>query len=197
MLRIRTFAVPLVVIASALAGASVSCGGTQTPAANPQPESSGGEKTDSPKSTSKIDLPGSCVDPVSDGDKHDSARPFDKHVQVDDETADLDGDGFPDVIVEPAWSCGETCNRSAYVMRGQCGHYVGTFPSQQRWEALEEKHHGLVDIMAHPSNFDDNNDKQCWQAVWQYDGSAYKRVKHRQCECKTEGAKCVKDWDSD
>jgi len=148
---------------------------------------------DGPTTTSSMKLPGECTDPTADGDKHDATRPFDKHVQLDVRTEDLDGDGVVDTFVKPAWSCGDSCNRSAYVVRngGTCGHYVGTFPSTDAYEALDHKTNGLRDLNTRPRKTEEDGQVHCYNAVLAYNGTEYKEIKRRECECKAEGAKCT------
>jgi hypothetical protein len=148
---------------------------------------------DEPPPTSSLKLPGECVDPVTDGDKHDATRPFNKHVQLDVRTEDLDGDGVVDSFVMPAWSCGIGCNRSAYVVRtgGTCGHYVGTFPSSDKYETLEHKTNGLKDLSTRPQKTEEDGQIHCYNAVLAFNGTEYKEIKRRECECKEEGAKCT------
>lgn len=170
-----------------LLAALVACGSKPPPVA-PKAE---GEETKS--SSSGVSVPGECVDPVADGDQHDPTRPADKHVQLDVRDIDLDGDGVIDTFVKPAWSCGHGCNRSAYVVRSTCGHYVGTFPSEDRYEALDEKTNGLRDIKAHPRR-SDGAALRCYQLILKFDGKQYQGTRHRECECKDESPKCEGDW---
>jgi hypothetical protein len=144
-------------------------------------------------SSSGMKFDNECVDAVSDGDTHDPTRPADHHVQLDVKTADLDGDGEVDYFVKPAWPCGHGCYRSAYVARGTCGHYVGTFASEDNWDALDEKTNGLKDIKARPKR-SDGEQLRCYQVMWKFDGKQYQAEKHRECECKDESPKCEADW---
>lgn len=176
----------------------VACGGGQTqpttPANDgepPPPKASGGGMP-------QIALPGACVNPVADGDKHDGTRPFDKHVQDDNDfTGDLDDDGLPDQAVEPAWSCGETCTRSIYVMRQSCGHYVGSIGTRHRYDVLDEKHNGLHDLAAYPTTYEVDSTKHCWEVRYAFDGKVYKHTKKRECDCAmTETSKrCSPEWE--
>lgn len=169
---------------------AVGCGGggSSKPAESPADKS--GESTAS-SSSSSFKPPGTCVDVVSDGDTHDSTRPFDKHVQLDVRDFDLDGDGVVDAFVKPAWACGNSCNRSAYVVRGTCGHWVGTFPSVDRYEALDSKTNGLKDLSVRPRREEEDGQLHCYNVILKYDGTEYKEAKRRECECKEEGAKCT------
>lgn len=164
------------------------CGGaaTQKPA-----DSAAAKSGDHEGTASAVHLPGECVDPAVDGDRHDPARPFDKHVQSDVRDDDLDGDGIVDMFVKPGWACGDACRRSAYVMRGTCGHWVGTFPSVDRYEALDTKSHGLRDISTRPRRVEDDGQMHCYNVILAFDGEQYKPSKQRECECKDEGAKCT------
>ncbi len=141
-------------------------------------------------------LPGMCVDPLTDGDIRDATRPFDKHVQLDVRSEDLDGDGVVDTFVMPAWPCGDSCNRSAYVVEGgtACAHYVGTFPSTDAYNTLEHKTNGLYDLSVRPRRVESDGEMHCYNLVLAFDGTKYKEARHRECECKTEGAKCTK-WE--
>ncbi|MEO7093045.1 MAG: hypothetical protein ABI175_07340 [Polyangiales bacterium] len=179
-LHIAIAATALVVLAA--------CGSTPK-AVEPKP---GGDDTKA-SSSGGFAPPGECVDPVVDGDAHDATKPFDKHVQLDVRDIDLDGDGVVDTFVKPAWSCGHGCNRSAYVVRSTCGHYVGTFPSEDSYEALDEKTNGLRDLKARPK-LSDGATLRCYQLVLKYDGKEYKTSKHRECECKDDAPKCEPDW---
>jgi hypothetical protein len=181
-LIIRSLTVAAVLVAAA-------CGGGTTP----QVETPKGEGGGKPVAGEPMKFDSDCVDPVADGDKHDPTRPFDKHVQLDVRNDDLDGDGVVDIFVKPAWSCGNGCNRSAYVSRGTCGHYVGTFPSEDNWEVLPETTNGLHDIKARPKK-SDGEQLRCFQLIVKYDGKAYQVSKHRECECKDEAPKCEGDW---
>jgi len=138
-------------------------------------------------------LPGKCVDPVNDGDERDPSRPFGKHVQLDVRSDDLDGDGVADTFVMPAWPCGISCNRSAYVVASgsSCGHYVGTFPSTDAYSTLEHKTNGLHDLSVRPRKMGSDGELHCYNNVLAFDGKAYREIKHRECECKDEGAKCT------
>ena len=169
------------------------CGGGGKPADSAAGKSSDSEGTPAAAGNA-MKLPGDCVDPVIDGDRHDAARPFDKHVQHDVRDEDLDGDGNIDSFVKPAWGCGDACKRSAYVMRGHCGHYVGTFPSVDRYEALDTKSNGLRDLSTRPRRVEDDGNMHCYQVVLKFDGTQYQKAKQRECECKDEGAKCAA-WD--
>lgn len=159
-----------------------------------KPVETGGEKPTGESTGSALKMPGDCVDPVSDGDRHDSTRPFDKHVQQDVRDEDLDGDGVVDAFVKPGWSCGESCKRSVYVVRGTCGHYVGTFPSMDKFETVETKTNGLKDLSTRPRIQEEDGKIHCYQVILKFDGTAYQPGKKRECECKDEGAKCTA-WD--
>jgi hypothetical protein len=180
---------PLGFLITTLALGLSACGGEQRPVASAasasnDPPAGAAVATGSP-------MPGDCVDPLADGDKHDPARPFDKHVQLDVRNEDLDGDGSIDTFVKPAWACGDACKRSVYVMRGTCGHYVGTFPSVDRYEALDQKTNGLRDLSTRPRQHEDDGEMHCYQVVYKFDGKAYQKARQRECECKDEGAKCT------
>lgn len=179
------------ILGTALLLALGACGGGQKPADSAAGKSGGEESGGGGGSGSSVKLPGDCVDPIADGDRHDPARPFDKHVQQDVRDEDLDGDGAIDSFVKPGWSCGDACKRSAYVMRGHCGHYVGTFSSVDRYEALDTKSNGLKDLSVRPRRVEDDGEMHCYQIVLKFDGTEYKQAKHRECECKDEGAKCA------
>ena len=168
--------------------AIAACGSPPKPVAAPSSEAAAPSGKGS-----GIALEGECVDPVADGDRHDSTRPADHHVQLDVRQEDIDGDGVVDFFVKPAWACGHGCFRSAYVARGTCGHYVGTFPSEDNWQVLDSKSHGLSDIKARPSK-SDGQALRCFQIVYQFDGKQYEPNKHRECECKDEAPKCEADW---
>jgi hypothetical protein len=176
----------------ALVVTTSACGGgtTQKPAESPEGKTAGIEGSGS-SGGSALKLPGDCVDPLSDGDRHDATKPFDKRVQLDVRNEDLDGDGVTDVFVKPGWACGESCNRSAYVIRGTCGHYVGTFPSTDRFETLDTKTNGLKDLSTRPKRQEEDGQVHCYNVIWKFDGTEYKRAKKRECECKEEGAKCT------
>ncbi len=166
------------------------CGGTAKPAKDPTEERSAAEA----EKGSGFAAPGACVDPLSDGDHHDSMRPFDKHVQQDVHAADLDADGVIDAFVKPGWACGDSCTRSAYVVRGTCAHWVGSFASTERYEALDTMTNGLKDLSTRPRRMGDDGQIHCWNVVLKYDGKEYQPAKTRECECKDEGAKCAA-WD--
>lgn len=192
-----------VVVAFAIVATSFSlgagCGGAQVPAATPN----GDEKPSKPsgggdEQKPSVALPGKCVDPLVDGDKHDGTRPFDKHVQDDNHfSGDLDDDGHADQAVEPAWSCGETCTVSIYVMRKSCGHYVGSLGTRHRYDVLDEKHNGLHDLAAYPTTYEVDSTKHCWEVRYQFDGNVYKHTKKRECDCAmTETTKrCSPEWE--
>jgi hypothetical protein len=154
---------------------------------------SGGGESGGGGSSSGMTFDNECVDPVSDGDTHDPTRPADHHVQLDVKEFDLDSDGEVDYFVKPAWPCGHGCYRSAYVARKTCGHYVGTFPSEDNYEALDDKTNGLKDIKARPKK-SDGQELHCYQVIWKFDGKQYQANKHRECECKDEAPKCEADW---
>ncbi len=174
---------PWVLALTMLAG----CGPT-TPA-NTGGGGGGGGATAPP--VEKVALPGECVDPLPDGDKRDATRPFGKHVQLDVRDEDLDGDGIADLFVKPGWHCGESCNRSVYIARGTCGHYVGTFPSIERYESMSTKSHGLKDLSVRPRKVEEDGEMHCWQLVLKFDGKEYKQAQKRECECKEKDAKCA------
>jgi hypothetical protein len=164
------------------------CGG----GSSGKPAKTGGEGEEgSSSSSSGSKMPGDCVDPVSDGDHHDSTKPFDKHVQLDVRDEDLDGDGVIDVFVKPGWSCGESCIRSVYIQRGTCAHYVGSFPSMDNFGSAETKSNGLKDILTRPRRMEDDGQTHCYQVLLKFNGTEYKEAKRRECECKDEGSKCA------
>jgi hypothetical protein len=169
---------------------SVGCGGGN--ATSKGANTSGSEEPASTAAAS-AKMPGDCVDPVIDGDRHDSSRPFDKHVQQDVRDEDLDGDGVVDSFVKPAWACGEACKRSAYVMRGTCGHYVGSFPSDEKYYAQETKSNGLKDLSTHPRRIEDDNQMHCYEQILKFDGTQYQLAKKRECKCDNE--KMCAAWD--
>lgn len=177
---------------------SAGCGGAQTQTSTPAGDVEPPKKAGDTEAKSAVKLPGACVDPVVDGNRHDGTRPFDKHVQDDNDfQGDLDDDGLPDQAVEPAWSCGETCNRSVYVMRKSCGHYVGTIGTRHRYDVLDEKHHGLHDLSGYPTTYEADDTKHCWEVRWQFDGTVYKHEKRRECECAMSETtkRCSPDWE--
>lgn len=175
--------IPMVLLVAA-------CGGSNKPANT----GGGGSSEGSGAPTSSLKLPGDCVDAVSDGDRRDSTRPFDKHVQLDVRDEDLDGDGVVDVFVKPGWSCGDSCNRSVYVSRGTCSHYVGSFPSIDKFSSLDSKSSGLKDLSTYPRSVEEDGHMHCYNVVFKFNGTEYKPAKRRECECKDEGAKCTA-WD--
>ncbi len=160
------------------------CGGGNTSgkAANTAGGGEEGGKTE----TSGAKMPGDCVDPTVDGDRHDSTRPFDKHVQQDVRDDDLDGDGVVDAFVKPAWACGDSCIRSVYVMRGTCGHYVGSFPSQDGYFAQETKSNGLKDLSTRPRRIEDDSQMHCYEQIFKFDGTQYQPAQKRECKCDNE-----------
>ena len=196
--KIPTWVAAAIAFAAA-SGLAAGCGSAQPPAATPaSAEGAEPKNTEAVASESDTKMPGACVDPVLDGDKHDGMRPFDKHVQDDNDfSGDLDDDGHPDQAVEPAWSCGETCSRSLYVMRKSCGYYVGTIGTRHRYDVLDEKHHGLHDIAAYPTSYEADDTKHCWEVRYQFDGTSYQHIKRRECDCvMTETSKrCAPDWE--
>jgi hypothetical protein len=179
---------PVAVFALAVVLTSACGGGTQKPAESASSEGKSSES--SGEASSSFKPPGDCVDAASDGDRHDSTKPFDKHVQLDVRSEDLDGDGIVDIFVKPGWSCGESCNRSVYIVRGTCAHYVGTFPSTERFESEETKTNGLKDLSTRPKRPGDDGGVHCFNEIWKYDGQQDKKAKIRECECK-EGGKCT------
>ncbi len=185
----RLLVVPLLAV---LAGHVASCGGS-APAPKP-PVAAGEGATGESSPVPTFEAPGACVDPLSDGDKRDPSRPFDKHVQTDVRDEDLDGDGLMDVFVKPAWSCGDSCKRSAYVVRGTCAHWVGTFGSIDRYETLETKTNGLKDLSVRPRRVGDDGEIHCYNLILRFDGKQYQQAKQRECECKDEAPKCTA-WD--
>lgn len=182
--------IPVALVALAVVLTSACGGGT----AQKPPETAGAGESKpggGEGATSSFKPPGDCVDPASDGDSRDSTKPFDKHVQPDVRSEDLDGDGIVDVFVKPGWSCGESCNRSVYVVRGTCGHYVGTFPSTERFETADTKTNGLKDLSTRPKRQGDDGAAHCFNELWKFDGTQYRKAKIRECECKAEGGKCT------
>ena len=174
-------AIPVIVLV--LAG----CGGEK----GSKPVATGGMKESGSSAEPARKMPGDCVDPITDGERRDSTRPFDKHVQNDVRDEDLDGDGVGDAFVKPAWACGDSCMRSAYVMRGTCGHFVGSFPSIDRYESIDTMTNGLKDLLTRPRRVEDDGQMHCYQIVLKFDGTEYKPAKNRECECKEDGAKCT------
>jgi hypothetical protein len=177
---------------------SAGCGGAKTQTNAPTGDVEPPKKADDTEAKASVKLPGDYVDPVIDGNRHDGTRPFDKHVQDDNDfQGDLDDDGHPDQAVEPAWSCGETCNRSIYVMRNSCGHYVGTIGTRHRYDVGDAKHHGLHDLSGYPTTYEADDTKHCWEVHYEFDGTVYKPLKRRECECAmTETTKrCSPDWE--
>ncbi len=170
---------------------SVSCGGGN--ASSKGANTGGSEDGSGAAAGGATKMPGECVDPVTDGDHHDSTRPFDKHVQQDVRDEDLDGDGVVDAFVKPAWSCGDSCVRSVYVVRGTCGHYVGSFPSMDNYFAQETKSNGLKDVSARPRRIEDDNQMHCYEQIYKFDGTQYQPAKKRECKCDNE--KMCSSWD--
>jgi len=84
-------------------------------------------------------MPGACVDPMADAKSHASgAGP------TIASTPDLDGDGKPDKLLAFSGS-GVAKSFTAYVMRGTCGHFVGTLNAATLTPA-KSKSHGLDDL---------------------------------------------------
>ena len=187
--RRATFSVRLVLLVLMSVGGAVVACGPPPPVVDPA-----GTGPTKPVAAEKMTPPGDCVDPLPDGDKRDATRPFGKHVQLDVRGDDLDGDGEPDIFVKPAWHCGEACNRSVYIARGTCGHYVGTFPSIDRYESMATKTHGLKDLSVRPRKIEADGEMHCWQLILKFDGKEYKQAQKRECECKETDAKCT-TWD--
>jgi len=160
----------------------ISCGGGKAPSKG---ANTGGSE-EGASAGSGATLPGDCVDPVIDGDRHDSARPFDKHVQQDVRDDDLDGDGVVDAFVKPAWACGDSCVRSVYVVRGTCAHYVGSFPSMDNYYAQETKNNGLKDLLTRPRRVEEDNQMHCYEQILTFDGTVYQPGKKRECKCDNE-----------
>lgn len=173
-------AIPLFLLVISMGCGGGSSGGKGAKTAGSEDESAGGG------GSSALKLPGECVDPVIDGDRHDSNKPFDKHVQQDVKDEDLDGDGVVDAFVKPAWYCGDSCVRSVYVMRGHCGHYVGSFPSVDNYYAHETKTNGLKDISTRPRHMEDDNQIHCYEQIFKFDGTKYQPDKKRECKCDNE-----------
>jgi hypothetical protein len=172
-----------------LACAANACGGGGgRPAASPE-----NEEASAPAGKAWTP-PGECVDPLVDGDRRDPTRPFDKRVQLDVRDEDLDGDGVVDTFVKPAWSCGDACRRSAYVVRGTCAHWVGTFGSVDRYETLESRSHGLKDLSTRPRRLEEDGALHCYQVILKFDGTEYQPARKRECECKDDEPKCAA-WD--
>lgn len=168
----------LLLICSGCGGGNTSSKGANAPA--------GGDETSKEASSSASKMPGDCVDPVTDGDRHDSTRPFDKHVQQDVRDEDLDGDGVVDAFVKPGWACGDSCVRSVYVVRGTCGHYVGSFPSMDNYFAHETKSNGLKDISTRPRHMEEDSQIHCYEQVYKFDGTKYQPSKKRECKCDND-----------
>jgi hypothetical protein len=164
----------------------MACAGASSDSQSPSNNQGGGTTKDS-----RIKIPGSCVDPLVDGDLHDQTRTFEEHVHVDVHAIDLDDDGDTDFfVVSP--QCTTTCVRSAYVARaGSCGFYVGTFNSTSEFFAKESKHEGLKDLVIHPREQEDNV-QHCYEARLEFNGKKYVEKARRECECKPPGedAKC-------
>jgi hypothetical protein len=173
---------------------SIGCGGGSSSGKGANTGGSGEEGAGA-SGESGLKMPGDCVDPVVDGDRHDSNKPFDKHVQQDVRDEDLDGDGVIDAFVKPAWFCGESCLRSVYVVRGNCGHYVGSFPSVDNYYSLETKSNGLKDLSTRPHVQESDNQTHCYETIYKFDGTAYKADKKRECKCDNEKM-CAAEWSS-
>ena len=97
-----------------------------------------------------------------------------------------DGEEFP-LTFEPA----PADERPKGEVAGTCSHYVGSFPSVDKFEAIETKSNGLKDISTHPRRVEEDNQMHCYQVILKFDGAEYKPAKKRECECKDEGAKCT------
>ena len=77
-----------------------------------------------PRPAPKIELPGGCVDPLSDA--LDRLGPDADRPGLREETStDLDGDGQNDPFVTHPFCGTGGCSWHLYVTRGSCAHYVG------------------------------------------------------------------------
>lgn len=192
MARLPTTRLAGTALLFALASGSVGVGSSGCGPSTPPPTTSGGGGGGGGTGGGgeKVALPGDCVDPLPDGDKRDATRPFDKHVQLDVRDEDLDGDGAPEIFVKPAWSCGDSCNRSIYIARGTCGHYVGSFASIDKYESMDTKTNGLKDLSVRPRRVEEDGNTHCYQVVLKFDGKAYKPAKKRECQCE-DNPKCT------
>jgi hypothetical protein len=163
----------------------MACAGGSSDSQSPSNNSGGGSGN-----TSRVKVPGACVDPLVDGDLHDQTRTFEEHVHIDVHSIDLDDDGDTDFfVVSP--QCSTACVRSAYIARGSCGIYVGTFNSTSEFFPKDSKHEGLKDLVIHPHEQEDNN-QHCYEARLEFNGKKYIEKARRECECKAPGeeAKC-------
>jgi len=134
-------------------------------------------------------LPGPCVDPGAHirimlrASGHSS---FANETDAQSGLLDLDGDKQYDRAVLDSVLRQENSRQSPhhlYVMRGECGHYVGDVVGMLGLETLAQKSHSLHDLRIysdHCSVYGTKSDpSRLCQATWRFDGTRYVRFGER------------------
>ena len=72
-----------------------------------------------------VRLPGACIDPKTHASKTIDKGKYPDSLYTDVPGVDLDGDGVDDAVIFGG-ATNITSTHHLYVLRGKCGHYVGT-----------------------------------------------------------------------
>lgn len=162
-----------------LAAAAVACGGK---AEGPKvPGNSGAEPV------GPVALPGECVEVMPDAKMRLAAmyeqgaqgpmagsEPFAEEQPAEHAGPDVDGDGTPDrFVTSPEWLEAGIEAALVYVMRGDCGHYVGDVGSIG--EAGTDRAKGLLDLKVIENASCEGAPCGCetGTTVFRFDGTAY------------------------
>jgi hypothetical protein len=171
----------------------VSCGATLNGEPPRRIELPAVELTTHPAEREPSELPGSCVDPWTDALERFAALdpsidPMDQRALVrrdrlfepEECTIDLDGDGRDDMALGHAFFGGSGGHEwNLYVMRGNCGHWVGTVDSLAI-DTLTTSHNELRDL----SLTVQAGTCHWWEHRARFSGHRYRLVFERECRCQ-------------
>ena len=155
------------------------CSGAQPENPLPIPEVSEPTRDAGVEAEKSLELAGACIDP----DEFMKTKEEAEHgLRRFDEAFDLDGDGDSDVALGVESLCGVrfgNCEWSLFVMRGDCGHFVGVISGYMGFEA--EKENGLFNVYSTWSMGCGGH--ASIEKIWSFDGSEYRVLKSRECHC--------------
>jgi len=131
--------------------------------------------------TPLVVLPGPCVVPATWMARQEEAE---YGLRRADEV-DFDGDGRADMALGVESRCGVhtgNCQWYLFVMRGRCGHFVGT--AEGYIEVAATRSAGLFDLESDWNMGCAGLDRV--QTRYRFDGSEYKAAESRECHCPTD-----------
>lgn len=190
-------------VSVAAVSATSTMSASPTPDADDPPKPAPARAPDPPaSSTSSLDddpppvkpqgtlrLTGACVDPSQHAARLVASRhPGSKASDWTDlgvARYDLDGDGTEDLIIDGG-AANITHTLFFFIMRGTCGHYIGTYDIDFNPEPLPSSHHGLFDLGGTVACVIDCCPTSTFREM-EFDGSRYRMVRSRpvQNECPT------------